>query len=91
MKDMDENTLVIIFSNSGQYLYGDGMRKLGYFKSYLKRTKGEIALITSNAEAAMDPIVKYPILYGFSTNVHSHMLLERLIMELIISEYKKLK
>lgn len=91
MKDMDENTLVIIFSNSGQYLYGDGMRKLGYFKSYLKRTKGEIALITSNAEAAMDPIVKYPILYSFSTNVHSHMLMERLVMELIISEYKKMK
>ena len=90
MKNMDENTLVIIFSNSGQYLYGDGMRKIGYFKTYLKRTKGEIALITSNEAAASDPIVKYPILYSFSTNVHSHMLMERLIMELIISEYKKI-
>lgn len=90
MKNMDENTLVIIFSNSGQYLYGDGMRKIGYFKTYLKRTKGEIALITSNEEAARDPIVKYPILYSFTTKVHSHMLMERLIMELVISEYKKL-
>lgn len=71
-------------------LYGDGMRKIGYFKSYLKRTKGEIALITSNEDAAMDPIVKYPILYSFSTNVHSQMLMERLVMEMIISEYKKL-
>lgn len=90
MKNMDKDTLVIIFSNSGQYLYGDGMRKIGYFKTYLKRTKGEIALITSNEEAAMDPIVKYPILYSFSTNVHSHMLMERLVMEMIIVEYKKL-
>ena len=38
----------------------------------------------------MDPIVKYPILYSFSTNVHSQMLMERLVMEMIISEYKKL-
>ena len=90
MRNMDEDTLVILFSNSGQYLYGDGMRKIGYFKSYLKRTKGEIALITSNEDAAMDPIVKYPILYSFSTNVHSQMLMERLVMEMIISEYKKL-
>lgn len=90
MKNMDENTLVIIFSNSGQYLYGDGMRKIGYFKTYLKRSKGEIALITSNEKAAADPIVKYPILYSFSTDVHSHMLMERLAMEMIISEYKKL-
>lgn len=90
MKNMDKDTLVIIFSNSGQYLYGDGMRKIGYFKTYLKRTKGEIALITSNADAATDPIVKYPILYSFSTNVHSQMLMERLVMEMIISEYRKL-
>nr|WP_294494248.1 MurR/RpiR family transcriptional regulator [uncultured Mediterraneibacter sp.] len=90
MKNMDEDTLVIIFSNSGQYLYGDGMRLQGYFKTYLKRTKGEIALITSNEEAASDPIVKYPILYTFATNVHGHPLAERLVMELIISEYKKL-
>ena len=66
------------------------MRKIGYFKTYLKRTKGEIALITSNEEAAMDPIVKYPILYSFSTNVHSHMLMERLVIEMIIADYKKL-
>ena len=33
MRNMDEDTLVIIFSNSGQYLYGDGMRKIGYFKT----------------------------------------------------------
>lgn len=90
MKNMDKNTLAIIFSNSGQYLYGDGMRMQGYFKTYLKRTKGEIALITSNEEAASDPVVKYPILYTFSSNVHSHPLMERLAMELIISEYKKL-
>ena len=65
------------------------MRMQGYFKTYLKRTKGEIALITSNEEAAADSIVKYPILYTFSSNVHSHPLMERLAMELVLSEYKK--
>ena len=91
LKNMDADTLVIIFSNSGQYLYGDGMRRNGYFKTYLKRTKAEIALITSNEEAARDPIVKYPVLYSFSTDVHSHPLIERLVMEMIISEYRKIR
>lgn len=91
LKNMDTETLVIIFSNSGQYLYGDGMRLNGNFKSYLKRINGEIALITSNETAAADPIVKYPVLYSFSTDVHSHMLMERIVMEMIISEYIKVK
>lgn len=86
---MSENTLVIIFSNSGQYLYGDGMRLNDHFKTYLKKIKGELALITSNKEAAKDPMVQYPILYSFSSNVQSHMLIERLVMEMLILEYKK--
>ena len=34
-------------------------------------------------------MVRYPILYSFSSNVHSHMLIERLVMEMLILEYKK--
>ena len=90
LRNMNENTLVIIFSNSGQYLYGDGMRLNGHFKTYLKKMKGELALITSNEAAAKDPMVRYPILYSFSSNVQSHMLIERLIMEMLILEYKKI-
>lgn len=89
LRNMSENTLVIIFSNSGQYLYGDGMRLNDHFKTYLKKIKGELALITSNKEAAKDPMVRYPILYSFSSNVQSHMLIERLVMEMLILEYKK--
>ena len=89
LRNMNEDTLVIIFSNSGQYLYGDGMRLNDHFKTYLKKTKGELALITSNEEGAKDPLVRYPILYSFSSNVHSHMLIERLVMEMLILEYKK--
>lgn len=89
LRNMSEDTLAVIFSNSGQYLYGEGMRLNSYYKTYLKRAKGEIALITSNEKAAADPMVKYPILYKFSTNVHSHILMERLVMEMIILEYKK--
>lgn len=89
LRNMNTDTLAIIFSNSGQYLYGDGMRLNGYFKTYLKKSKGEIALITSNEKAAMDSMVRYPILYSFSTNIHSQMLMERLVMEMIILEYRK--
>lgn len=91
LKNMGEDALVIIFSNSGQFLYGDGMKMQGRFKTYLKEKRGKIALITSNREAAEDTIVQYPILYQFASNVHSHTLIERLVMERIISEYLKYK
>ena len=67
-------TLVIIFSNSGQYLYGDGMRLNDHFKTYLKKTMENWRLSLQNEEVAKDPMVRYPILYSFHQNVHSHML-----------------
>lgn len=90
LRNTSDNTLVIIFSNSGQYLYGDGLRLNDHFKTYLKKTKAELALITSNKDAANNSMVRYPILYSFSSNVQSHMLIERFVMEMIILEYKKI-
>ena len=71
-------------------MYGDGLRLNDHFKTYLKKTKAELALITSNKDAANNSMVRYPILYSFSSNVQSHMLIERFVMEMIILEYKKI-
>ncbi|WP_333813817.1 MurR/RpiR family transcriptional regulator [Muricomes intestini] len=91
INEADENTLIIIFSNSGQYIYEDGMKPLDQSRSWVRKSRGKIALITSNAEAAFDPSVSYPILYHFTTSVQNHPILERLVVEAIIVEYKKCK
>lgn len=91
MKEAEEDTLFIIFSDSGQYIYKNNMKLLDQSRKFVRKTKGKIALITSNKEAAYDPCVDYPVLYHYTTKVGSHPIIERLLVELIIEEYHKLK
>lgn len=91
INEADEDTLIIIFSNSGQYIYENGMKPLNQSRSFVRKTKGRIALITSNKEAAADQSVSYPVLYHFTTPVQNHLFIERIIMEMIVDEFKRLK
>lgn len=87
----DDNTLIIFFSNSGQYLYRDGLKALNSSKLFIKKTRARIALITSNNKAAYDPCITYPILYHMSTNVQNHLIMERLVVNMIVDGYRKVK
>jgi len=87
----DEDTLIIIFSNSGQYIYRDGMKALNSSKLFIKKTKGRIALITSNKEAAYDPCITYPVLYHLTTVVQNHLMIERIVVNLIVDNYRKIR
>ncbi|WP_050641385.1 MULTISPECIES: MurR/RpiR family transcriptional regulator [Clostridia] len=88
INEADEDTLIIIFSNSGQYIYENGMKPLDQSRSFVRKTKGRIALITSNREAASDPSVSYPVLYHFTTRVQNHPFIERIIAQMIVEEFK---
>ncbi len=87
----DEDTLIIIFSNSGQYIYRDGLKALNSSKLFIKKTKGRIALITSNKEAAYDPCITYPVLYHLTTDVQNHLIVERIVVNLIVDSYRKVR
>lgn len=91
INEAEEDTLIIVFSNSGQYIYENGMKSGDQSRSFVRKSKARIALITSNQEAACDPRVTYPVFYHFSTNVQNHLMIERLIMEMLIDDYKKIK
>lgn len=91
IRDADEDTLIIIFSNSGQYIYEEEMNPLDKSRSWVRKTKGKVALITSNEEAALDNCVNYPVLYHFTSLVQNHPFVERLVVEVIIAEYTKIK
>ena len=65
------------------------MKPLDQSRSFVRKTKGRIALITSNKEAAYDPSVSYPVLYHFTTRVQNHPIIERIIMEMIVDEFKR--
>ncbi len=90
IKNADEDTLIIIFSNSGQYIYENGLIPNDQSRSFVRNTKGKLAIITSNPEAAGDTSITYPVLYRFTSNVQNHEVIDRIIINLITDEYKKI-
>lgn len=90
IRQAGEDTLIILFSNSGQYLYENGMKNHNMSQSFIQKSRASFALITSNPEAAADPRVTFPVLYRFHSIVQNHPIIERLVSELIVYEYKQL-
>lgn len=89
IREADENTLIIIFSNSGHYLYSERMKMHDKRKDFIKHTKAKIALITSNPVAAAQSFVNYPLLYHFSTSTDNNVILSRIIITMIQNQYKE--
>lgn len=90
-KMADADTLIIIFSNTGQYIYRDGMKATNSTRSFVRKTKAKTALITSNRDALKEPYIDYPVLFSFTSVVQNQVFLERLMNNVIIDEYKNYK
>ena len=80
-----------IFSNTGQYIYRDGMKATNSTRSFVRKTKAKTALITSNRDALKEPYIDYPVLFSFTSVVQNQVFLERLMNNVIIDEYKNYK
>ena len=89
-READEDTLIIVFSNSGQYISSERMKRQDGKKDFIKSTKGKVALITSNEAAAAHPIVTYPLVYKFSSKTDNNVVLSRVIITMIQNEYNKI-
>ena len=85
-----EEDLIIIFSNSGQYIFEEGMRPYDMSQSYVRKTKAKLALVTSNKAAALNGCVNYPVLYQFTSIVQNHPIISRIVVQMIVDEYKKI-
>lgn len=83
-----EDTLVIIFSDSGQYLdrycghIGDFVDKLEF-----ATTRARIVLITANEKMVRDPRVAYSLLYRRTTGLRTHRMTYQLLTDLITYRY----
>lgn len=90
IRDGDEKTLFIIFSNSGQYLYSNGMKEFPEPKEYFVDSKSTICLITSNEKAAKDPLVDLSIVYSITSRLETHPFLYRVIINWLCKEYREI-
>ncbi len=86
----DQNTLLIIFSNSGRYVQGYNFEDEDARQNQFRQTKGKVVLITSNEEMEHDPSVDVCLLYRHSTNVQNHIFLFQMIIEEIAAAYQKM-
>lgn len=84
-----EDTLIIIYSNSGSYIQRYMLSEFQTKKDYSK-LKAKIVLITGNARMENHPDVDLCISFAHKSNVQTHSVIYPLINDMIIMEYRKL-
>lgn len=87
----DEDTLLIIFSNSGNFITKYQMSEVGAPKKVFRKTRGKVFLITSNPEMQQHPDVDDTILFANSTFIQTHSVLYQIIMDLLVMRYRSFR
>lgn len=84
-----EDTLIIVFSDSGGFLdkyplIADFANKLAF-----SRTKAKVVLITSNPEMEQDPRVAYCVRYQKTTDLCTHRIIYGILTDIIAYKYRE--
>ena len=91
IRNAKEDTLIIIFSNSGNYLSKYQMVEGNRKKSLFEETKAKIVLITSNSEMINNKLVDLCINFQHSNTVQIHSFAFQIISDMIALQYKLYK
>ena len=67
------------------------MKATNSSRSFVRKTRAKTALITSNKEALKEPYIDYPVLFSFTSVVQNQVFMERLMINVIVDEYKSYK
>lgn len=86
----DEDTLIIIFSHSGNYMIKHQMVSGDIHKSAFDRTKAKIVVITSNHNLLGNTRADYYIEYPCSANISTHSVMYSMISDYIAMRYRSL-
>lgn len=91
IRNAKEDTLIIIFTNSGDYIKKYQMMQGNLDKNIFKQTKAKIVAITANKDMENHPYVDLCIDFQHSSSVQTHQILYQVITDFITFRYKKLK
>lgn len=91
IRQADEDTLLIIFTNSGNFLRKEQLRIGTPEKNLFKQSKGKIIVISSDKRVTELPYVKDAIIFPHSTDFQTHQFVFQIIMDLIVGKYGQLK
>lgn len=84
-----EDTLIIIYSNSGSYMQKYQLSEFQEPKDF-SHIKSKIVLITSNSKMMNHPGVDLCLCYGHTSAVQTHSVLYPLINDMIVMKYREL-
>lgn len=89
IKNADKDTLVIIFTNSGDYIKKYQLMAGNIDKNIFKQTKAKIAVITANDEMEKHPYVDLCITFQHASSVQTHSILFQVITDFVAIKYRK--
>lgn len=89
IRHADKNTLIVIFSDSGEYI--NQYKSIDDFleKDLFRITNGKVVVITSNPNIKKDPRVSYTIEYQKTKNVCTHRIVYALLTDIIAYRYRE--
>lgn len=89
IRQADEEDLIIIFTNSGNFLRQKQLLPGEPTRTVFEHTKARIVAITSNPQVAALPFVKNAILFPHLTNIQTHAFSYQIITDLIVMRYRQ--
>lgn len=91
LRSADDDTLIIIFSNSGDYMIKQQIRTGTPIKDVFLRTKAKIIVITSNQRVAKLPFVTETVVFPHQTSYQTHTVMYQIITDIIVTKYRQLR
>lgn len=89
IRSADEDTLIIVYSNSGGYIERYQLSEFQEAKHYAE-VRAKLVLITANKEMMSHPAVDLCVCYRHLSSIQSHSVLYPLVNDAIIKEYRRL-
>ncbi len=89
IRNSDEDTLIIIFSNSGRYIHTYYKLEGEPVKTCFNETKAKVILLTSNKEMEKDPRIDLCISWDYEKKVQNHPFLYQLLIEQLAIYYQE--
>lgn len=86
-----EDTLIIIFSNSGDYIKKNQLKEGNLQKKPFQKTNAKIVLITSNPDMQQNEAIDYCILFHHETTIQTHYFLYQIVTDMIVHRFRFFK
>lgn len=90
IKNADENTLIILFSNSGTYINTYALQNRTLNKNIIKKSHAKFVLITSNAKANSFEYIDQCIVFNHQTTMQTHTWIYPIVTDLITLRYREM-